>query len=304
MRLGNRERHRRSGGARRPRHLAFPIERRHGGAPLSTCGGHQHTDAPAVEVGVDLQRRDVAGWDRLEPDSLPDAGDGGVIDAARPQNLFAARLFAAVAGIADGNDELLLRCSGLQCLGDVHGPRIESAPVRTGFTSVHPDTRFPVHRAKVQQQPVSCVERGGYERPPVPQPLVGRDPCANATQLRFDRERHENAAGECRGPARVAMGHRKRPFAVEVLPFLPDQLRPRVLRQHLRAIELLSPPCLQASGRNGRGRLRRRLRGLLLRRRQPDRQGGENPDGSSHDPGIIFAWLDRVKSRRSGSVRS
>ena len=58
--------------------------------------------------GTIMSRLDRRRRHRLEPDRLPDAGDGRVQDAVGLEHLLAARLRAGVGRIPDGDDEFLL----------------------------------------------------------------------------------------------------------------------------------------------------------------------------------------------------
>ena len=128
----------------------------------------------------------------LEPDRLPDAGDGRVVDALRLQHLLAARLLAGVRRIADRDDQLLLAGAGLQRVGDVDGERVVAALVLATCLPLTKTDGLPVHRAEMEQQRWPVGERRQGEGAPIPQPLFGRDANAGAAQLRFDREGHQD----------------------------------------------------------------------------------------------------------------
>src|SRR5205823_5192319 len=122
------------------------LDRRH----FRTPGGDDETHDARVDVGGDLQAFDAAGGDGLQPDRLPDAGAGGVHDAAGALHgvpiLLPLRLEAS-CGVGDGNDELIF--AWLERVGNVERERVEAPLVRTLRPAVDEDFRFPVHGTEV-----------------------------------------------------------------------------------------------------------------------------------------------------------
>ena len=164
-------------------------------AGAAAARGHRHADSLIVEVRLDLERAHVLRRHRFQPHRLPDAGHGRVPDAARPPYLLPSRLLAVVGRIAHRDDQLLIAARS-QLIGDVEGERIVSAPVLSHSRPVDIDDGFPVHRAEIQQQMAARSAVRGGEGPPVPQPLLRRDPHTGSAQLRLDGERDQDAAGE------------------------------------------------------------------------------------------------------------
>src|SRR3954465_7610248 len=113
-----------------------------------------------VDVGRDVDRGEVRPGHGLQPDGLPDAGDGRVPDAMRLLDLLAARLRSLVAGVPDADDDFLLALR-LQGSGDVEVDRVVTALVLAGLLAVDPDDRVPVDGAEVQQQALGLADLRG-----------------------------------------------------------------------------------------------------------------------------------------------
>ena len=67
----------------------------------------RETEPVAVYVRSHGELGDVMLGNGLQPDGLPDAGDGGVPDAVGIQYLLPAGLRSTVGGIPNGDDDLL-----------------------------------------------------------------------------------------------------------------------------------------------------------------------------------------------------
>src|SRR5258708_11077746 len=157
-----------------------------------------------MEVGIDPDAAHVITGHGLEPDRLPDPRHRGVPDAARPPYLLPPRLLALVGWIANGDNELLLGRAGAEVVCDVECKRIVAAAMLAGRRAIDVDDGFPVDRTEVEEQPAARGHRRGRKGPPVPEPLVRSDPYTRPPQLRFERERDENASFERGGPRRFA----------------------------------------------------------------------------------------------------
>ena len=243
-RVGNRERERLARAALDRGDPAIAVERRdaHRVGRASAGDADGHRDRLKIGRGRDRQVRHVGARDRLEPDRLPDAGDGGVPDAARARDLLAARLRAPVGGVPDRDDQLLF-AAVLEGLGDVEGERIVASAVLADLRAVDEHLGLPVHGAEVEEQPASRREGGSRERTAVPNPLVLAHRTPDAAERRLDGKGNEDAAVEAVGSRRLARHDRVVPAAIEVEPerARPHELRPRVLGQRAVGRDLARP---------------------------------------------------------------
>ena len=240
-----------------------------------------HRDRPARDVRRDVEPVDVRRGHRLHPHGLPDAGGRRVEDAVAGLALLADRLPALVVRVGDADDELLgLR--GGQRVGDVDGERVVAAGVAADGLAVDDDRGVVVDGLEVQLQPLSLADLpvlGHLERAAVPHVrLVAHDP----GQRGLDRVRHEDALAERlpdrRGLTRGRLG--ELPDAVEVLPLVAGQLRPRVVGEGVRRRDVLRP----RRGQRGSqplplwcGRGARRGGGAEAGDRDGERRGGGQP---------------------------
>src|SRR4029077_16087746 len=111
----------------------------------------RYEDLGALRVGNDSGRAQAGVGHRFQPDGLPDAGGRRVVDAARFQDLLAARLRAAVARVPDADDQLLLAAL-LEGVGDVETEAVVTAAVDAEFLAVDPDSRLPIAGTEVQER--------------------------------------------------------------------------------------------------------------------------------------------------------
>ena len=172
------------------------------------------------QVGLQAQRLDRAGGQRLQPYRLPDAGRGRVEDAFRPllPVLLAARDGEVGGRIFGAHHEHVAALP--------HGPRDVDAEgrvpalVRHQLRVIHPDGGPVVDRAEVQHETLCgrCVKAA-----PVPDHVV-RPAIHEARQLPLGREGDVDAVGEAPGIG----AERELPLAVQVDPVAPPELRPRI----------------------------------------------------------------------------
>ena len=208
---------------------------------LAGCRVHGHLDAAVGEVRHQVEPGDVHGRDRLEPDRLPDARLGGVPDAAARQPLLAGGVLLPVGAVA--NVERQLAAAAAERVGDVAGEGQVATHVAADLDTVHADRAGLVHGAEVQQQPAA----GGHEPvrhlhgAAVAEPLVGAELPAHPRQRRLGGEGHQDRPVVHLGRRCVCGRDRVVPPAVEVQVAVPDQLRARVLDQHLRRVERTAP---------------------------------------------------------------
>ena len=124
----------------------------------------------AVQGSIGLITRDMGRWYRLHPHALPDAGDGGVPDAAGVGYLLAARLQVVVGAVCDADRQMLL--AGHEVRGDVHGEAGVAARVHGNGLAVEADLGLPVYGVKVQQRTVFPPGTGNGECAFIPQHTV------------------------------------------------------------------------------------------------------------------------------------
>ena len=198
----------------------------------------QHAETAGVEVGRDAQAGDVLLGDRLQPDRLPDARDGGVPDAAGVADLLAAGLEARVGAVPDLDGQgILARNEGV---GDIEGEGRVAAGVAARFDVVDPDVGLPVDGAEVQEHAAAFPRLGDGEGAAVPQVFVGPDGAADPGETRFNAEGDEDAAvGLAEGTAERK--HGIVPQTVEVHPVGALHQRARVFGQGVRGIYLVGP---------------------------------------------------------------
>ena len=67
---------------------------------------------------------------------------------------------------------------GIERVGDVESEGVVAAPMLADLLAVHPDRRFEVHRAEMQEQPPPAPAPGHLEGAPIPDPLVLADRAA------------------------------------------------------------------------------------------------------------------------------
>ena len=210
----------------------------------------------------------------LHPDGLPDPRDRRVPDAARVELLLAPRLLAGVRRVGDRQDQLIRGIapgarSVAQERRDVEGERVGSPGVRPDQAAVDPERALVVDRPEVEQDALAVpVPRHG-EGAAIPEPVVGAERPADPRQRRLERERDEDLARELRRLRLGAPGDGVVPQAVQVLPALPHELRPRILPPGVVRRDLLSPFGHEAWP----GRLP-----VFLRRRDADRDQGQRGD--------------------------
>jgi hypothetical protein len=182
----------------------------------------------------------VLGRHRLHPHRLPDAGGRRVPDARRVVALLAQRLAAGVGRVIDADDELLRAAAGLQRVRDVGGEAVVAALVRGDLVAVHIDRGLPVDGVEVQQQPLAVPGARHRERAPVPHPVLAP---VDARQLGLDGERDDDALRQRPAERRrvAVLRGRELPRAVQVLPAVAHQLRPRVVRQRVAWVDALGP---------------------------------------------------------------
>ena len=91
------------------------------------------------------------GWrDRLEPDGLPDAGDGVYQMPLGSSTCLPRGCVPGVGRVPDRDHQFLV--AGLfsaSVMSNVNG--IVAAPMRADFCAVHPDRGLPIDRAEMQQ---------------------------------------------------------------------------------------------------------------------------------------------------------
>ena len=204
--------------------------------------GGRETQHALIDVGGQGQIPDMGAGNGFEPDRLPDAGDGGVPDALRFEDLFAAGLVALVRGVPDRDDEFLVALRD-QRAGDVEIERVVSALVAPAERAVHEDGTFPVDRVEMEKKPLSVEVSGGGEGAAVPEGLVRLHGLLDAGQGGFDGERHQDLAFPGSGSGiGGAGGDGIVPEAVEVLPLVAGHLRSRVFRPDVAGRDVFGPP--------------------------------------------------------------
>ena len=178
--------------------------------------------------GGDLEAGDVVLGHLLEPDRLPDAGDRGVPDAARVEDLLAVELVGGVGGVGDADGEGVV--AGLESLGDVERERQVAAGVGADFLVVDPDGRLVVDGLEVEQvrgRPCCGVEVEGAA---VPEGVVGVSapltPESADSMAKGTRILPSQLLGRLGVPDR---GDGVVPEAVEVGPVVAFIVGPRVL---------------------------------------------------------------------------
>ena len=182
--------------------------------------------------------------DGLDPDGLPDAGDGGVPDAAWPAHLFASGLVSGVGRVPYGDDDGL-RFFCFDRVGDVEGEGVVSAPVAADLQSIDPDGGVPIDGAEIEQDasaalvPTAALRQ--FEGAAVPESVVRTDAFHDAGQRRLDGVGDEDLAVEFARLRSVFLGDRVVPEAVEVQPVAADHLRPGVFRQRVVRRDILGP---------------------------------------------------------------
>ena len=124
-----------------------------------------------VQVRNDLERLDVTRGHRLEPHRLPDAGGRGVIDAARPEDLFAARLRAGVGRVPDADDQLLLAFL-FQGFTNIEAEAVVATLVFAQFLAVNPNRRLPIDRAEMEQEALPLPSLGHGKQAPIPEAVA------------------------------------------------------------------------------------------------------------------------------------
>ena len=167
------------------------------------------------------------------------------------QYLLTARLFAAVGGVPDADDELL-RAVAVHGVGDVEGERVVAAAVFADLRSVHPHGGVPVHGAEVQQQPAVARHGGRREGAVVPEALRVGDGALHSAELRLHRERHEDLAVPVRGLRGAAVGDGVVPLAVEVGPDRARELWARIVGPGALGGDVPEPAGADVGGRLGR----------------------------------------------------
>lgn len=188
---------------------------------------HLKTPHAVRVVGRGDQALYTAGWDAFDPDGLPDAGLGGVPDAAPVDPLLAARVPAGVAGVGDLDDEFDVAADGCQVRGDGQ----IAADVVGHLRAVGVDDDLLVDRAEMQQE-ATAVGTGWQGLPadhaPIPEGLVRLQAAVDPRQGRLRGEGHEDRPVIGRG--RVPVRDGAVPGPVQVEPAFSNQLRPWVFR--------------------------------------------------------------------------
>jgi len=204
----------------------------HGGAGLGPTGqaqGNLHSRPRHVELPVEAG--DVLAWDVLQPDAAPDPGGAVVPDAVRllAPVLLAARQLGIVRVIEGAHHHDVVR-PVVQQVGEVAGEGGLPAHVMAGQAAVHPDVRFVVHGAEVQQHPLAGLGGGG-ELAAVPDHGMEAG-LVDARGLGFGHEGHGDGAVEggvrarlvpALGESAVGVVMGEGPGAVEALPVLAHE---------------------------------------------------------------------------------
>ena len=98
---------------------------------------------------------------RLQPDRLPDAAGGGVVDGLRGENLLSLLLPVLVGRIPHGDHQLVFTC--LEGIGDVETERDIAPGMLSDFFSVHGADALPVDRLEMEQDPFARPGLGDRE---------------------------------------------------------------------------------------------------------------------------------------------
>ncbi len=169
---------------------------------------------------------DVNGMHLLEPHGLPDARDGRVPDAFGLQHLLAARRFALIGIIGNGNGNFVF--AGSHKIGDIKGERAVAARMLKKAVLDRYRTVV-VHRAEMQQRALFGIVVLNGKAAGIPDLLLGQNGLLYPRERAFGRKGHQDLLLRLRclpAPADTAL-----PRAVQILPGLANKLRAGIFIQ-------------------------------------------------------------------------
>ena len=187
--------------------------------------------AAVIDVRDNLDTGDIRFRHRFQPHRLPYSSNRRVPDTARFLHLLTAGLVAGICRVPYRQNNLL-RPRFFQRIGDIESESVVSALMLADLFAVDPHRCVPVHRAKVQQNPLALSPPAGagyLKCSPIPQPVIFTHRLHHTRQSRLNRKRYENLAIEFFGLLCILGYNGIFPQPVEILPVLADHLRPGIL---------------------------------------------------------------------------